>query len=58
MGYSAPAGPKRLSGAALNSMINMDQPFIFRCAWRIVRFYADYITHLQTRVEARLTAAR
>jgi cytochrome P450 len=53
MGYSArQQGPKRLGGAALNSMINMDQPFHIplRMAHRPF-FTPDYIAHLQARVE-------
>ena len=53
MGYSAKGGgPKRLSGAALNSMINLDQPWHIplRMAHRPF-FTPDYIGKLQSRVE-------
>ncbi len=51
--YSAEAGgPKRLRGATLNSMINLDQPWHIplRMAHRPF-FTPDYIAKLQTRVE-------
>ena len=54
MGYSAASrGPKRLSAAALNSMINMDQPFHIplRMAHRPF-FTPDYIARLQQSVAA------
>ncbi len=53
MGHSAKGGgPKRLSGAALNSMINLDQPWHIplRMAHRPF-FTPDYIGKLQSRVE-------
>ena len=53
MGYSEKAaGPKRLRSAALNSMINMDQPFHIplRMAHRPF-FTPDYIARLQVSVE-------
>lgn len=53
MGYSASTnGPKRLRGASLDSMINMDQPFHIplRMAHRPF-FTPDYIAKLQNRVE-------
>ncbi|MBT7280530.1 MAG: cytochrome P450 [Rhodobiaceae bacterium] len=53
MGYSAKGGgPKRLAGASLNSMINLDQPWHIplRMAHRPF-FTPDYIGKLQSRVE-------
>ena len=53
MGYSqAQKGPKRLSAATLNSLINMDQPhhIPLRMAHRPF-FTPDYVAKLQSRVE-------
>ncbi len=54
MGYSEKTpGPKRLQAAALDSMINMDQPFHIPLRMEHRPFFTpDYVSHLQTRVAA------